>query len=309
MQQEKTTKQSWNYLYVANITLVLAIVAILLLKGFNDEQNPQQVKAEAITESRKEVVLVNPEQKAEPKKITFDVPIEQYIEIINGCWPSLGDGCAVAYNTPNALQGVPQKELRKGTILKVEKTFFDNGEDWHEITFEDEWLRYPERKRGTWFVRTKDARLLSVKGKIEFDPGLISSSTASSTIPNPDKLIIVDRSDQKLYAYDGDELFTEITISTGLNYSPTPRGTFRIFKKMPSRYMQGPLPGISAKYYDLPGVPWSMYFTEQGGAIHGAYWHDSFGQQWSSGCVNVPLDKMERLYKWADLGTTVVVRD
>jgi len=52
-----------------------------------------------------------------------------------------------------------------------------------------------------------------------------------------------------------------------------------------------------------------MYFTEAGGAIHGAYWHDKFGKQWSHGCVNLPPEKAEVLYHWAELGTAVTVRD
>lgn len=70
-----------------------------------------------------------------------------------------------------------------------------------------------------------------------------------------DKEIIVDLGEQKLSAYNGDELFMEVSISTGLDDLPTPRGTFHIFEKTPSRYMQGPLPNISDQYYDLPGVP------------------------------------------------------
>ena len=73
--------------------------------------------------------------------------------------------------------------------------------------------------------------------------------------------------------------------------------------------MQGPLPGISDQVYDLPGVPWNLYFTEDGGAIHGAYWHNNFGQPWSHGCVNVPLKEAEELYNWAEPGTVVTVTD
>jgi lipoprotein-anchoring transpeptidase ErfK/SrfK len=73
--------------------------------------------------------------------------------------------------------------------------------------------------------------------------------------------------------------------------------------------MQGPIEGISDQYYDLPGVPWTMYFTYQGGAIHGAYWHNNFGSQWSHGCVNLIPDEAEKLYSWAELGTKVVVKD
>jgi lipoprotein-anchoring transpeptidase ErfK/SrfK len=113
-----------------------------------------------------------------------------------------------------------------------------------------------------------------------------------------------------LYAFEGNELFLEVDISTGLELTPTPRGTFTIFKKTPSRYMQGPLPYLAQqKYYDLPGVPWNLYFTEEGAVIHGAYWHNSFGSRYSSGCVNVDPAIAYALYNWAELGTTVIVKD
>lgn len=74
--------------------------------------------------------------------------------------------------------------------------------------------------------------------------------------------------------------------------------------------MQGPLPILAdQQYYDLPGVPWNLYFTEQGAVIHGAYWHNSFGKPYSHGCVNMHTDEARKLYTWATLGTQVIVRD
>jgi lipoprotein-anchoring transpeptidase ErfK/SrfK len=121
---------------------------------------------------------------------------------------------------------------------------------------------------------------------------------------------MVDRSEQSLVAHEGKELFMEVAISTGLELTPTPRGTFTIYKKTPSRYMQGPLPYLeNSDYYDLAGVPWNMYFTEGGAVIHGAYWHDSFGTPYSHGCVNMKPEEAQKLYLWADVGTPVVVKD
>ena len=168
---------------------------------------------------------------------------------------------------------------------------------WHKVVF-DEWLRYPERAYDALYIDAQYVRAFT-------DIGIQELTEPATTT----KRIIVDRSEQTLYAYDGDELaFTE-TISTGIFATPTPRGTFTIFRKTPTRYMQGPLPGVSAKYYDLPGVPWNLYFTHQGAVIHGAYWHKKFGQPWSNGCVNVDPIRAEALYHWADVGTTVIVQD
>jgi lipoprotein-anchoring transpeptidase ErfK/SrfK len=181
--------------------------------------------------------------------------------------------------------------------LRVVGETVREGRTWYKIGF-DEWLRYPGRAKSLYvaadFVSTFT------------DPGPIE---LTGTALQGDKRIIVDRSSQMLYAYEGDTLFMKQPVSTGLELTPTPRGTFHVYAKTPSRYMQGPLPGISDQYYDLPGVPWDLYFTKQGGAIHGAYWHDNFGRAWSHGCVNLSYDAAKELYAWADLGTTVVVRD
>ncbi len=184
-------------------------------------------------------------------------------------------------------------------VLKVAGKVERDGQTWIKLTF-DEWLRYPERVSGDWYVSAQYVRVVLDEG----DKVIGASDDGRSA-----KSIIVDRSEQRLYAYENDVLFMEIPISTGLELTPTPRGTFSIFKKTPSRYMQGPLPGISNQYYDLPGVPWNLYFTHDGAVIHGAYWHDNFGSPYSHGCVNVEPEQARELYKWAELGTSVTVRD
>jgi len=223
----------------------------------------------------------------------------QYLEVTDGCGAYFEGDCLNVRQRPSTSSPSVLK-LRTGMVLRIGETTEAEGRMWHKIIF-DEWVRYPDRVSAEWYVAGDFVRTFFAEGERE-----LSSSTpfASST-----KNILVDRSEQKLYAYENGELFMEHTISTGLDLTPTPRGSFSIFKKTPSRYMQGPLPGISEQYYDLPGVPWNLYFTQEGGAIHGAYWHDSFGKQWSHGCVNLPIGVAEKLYVWADLGTPVVVRD
>ena len=74
--------------------------------------------------------------------------------------------------------------------------------------------------------------------------------------------------------------------------------------------MQGPLPNLESKQvYDLPGVPWNLYFTEGGAVIHGAYWHTAFGTAYSHGCVNLSITDAKKIYDWAPVGTKVTVRD
>jgi lipoprotein-anchoring transpeptidase ErfK/SrfK len=72
--------------------------------------------------------------------------------------------------------------------------------------------------------------------------------------------------------------------------------------------------GEGAAAYDLPNVPYVMYFYHDFG-LHGAYWHDNFGHVMSHGCVNMRSVDAKVLFDWADgptgntLGTAVSVCD
>lgn len=225
-------------------------------------------------------------------------PQFEYIEIMESCGPNfIGDCVAVRSGPGTKYRAVAS--LRHGIVLKTSGKILADGHLWYRIDM-NEGLLYPQRVHSAWYVASDFVRPFFADGVRTF---------ASATSPKNSKFILVDRSSQMLYAYDGDSLFMKESVSTGLDSTPTPRGTFFIYKKTPTRYMQGPLPGVSTQYYDLPGVPWDLYFTKQGGAIHGAYWHTAFGREHSHGCVNLPLDKARELYDWADVGTKVVVRD
>jgi len=226
---------------------------------------------------------------------------KRFIEVTSTCGAYFDEeDCLNVRSGPGTEYSVVTK-LRRGVVLRVAGQIIESdGTQWYQVIF-DEWIRYPERVAPKWYVAAEYVRAFSDIGQIEFDP---------ATSPTTSKRILVDRSNQTLTAYEGDNVYMTATTSTGRDEFPTPRGTFTIFRKTPSRYMQGPLPNIpDSSYYDLPGVPWNLYFTEQGAVIHGAYWHNSFGIQYSHGCVNLTPAMAERLYHWADIGTTVVVRD
>lgn len=237
--------------------------------------------------------ILNKLTPSEPNKLTF-----KYIEIIDGCSEHFGGSCVNVRSGPGTDYPSVTK-LRTGIVLKISDIVNNGDKKWYKIKFDNN-VRYPERISSDWYVADGDyIRLFE-------DDGDVSTPLDNQTNT---KRIVVDLSEQTLYAYDGEDLFMKEKISTGLEDTPTPRGNFKIYKKTPSRYMQGPLPGISDQYYDLPGVPWTMYFTAEGGAIHGAYWHNNFGENWSHGCVNLPIEKAKELYNWADIGTKVLVQN
>jgi lipoprotein-anchoring transpeptidase ErfK/SrfK len=118
------------------------------------------------------------------------------------------------------------------------------------------------------------------------------------------KAIVVSISQQMLWAYKGDQVVLNSYVSTGRSGFDTPLGSFAVLSKLPSQTMEGVIGG---EYYNVPDVPWVLYFTNSGHALHGTYWHNNFGTPMSHGCINLPMDVAAWLYDWAPLGTPVLV--
>jgi hypothetical protein len=124
----------------------------------------------------------------------------------------------------------------------------------------------------------------------------------------PDKRIVVDLKAQTLSCYEGDVVVHKTKVATGAAFKQfdgsvvsfaTPGGEHQVILKMPSRHMRA----IEAErntdaWFDLPGVPWNTFFTIEGIAIHGTYWHNDFGVVRSHGCVNVPIPVAKFIYRW-----------
>lgn len=123
-------------------------------------------------------------------------------------------------------------------------------------------------------------------------------------VAKPQKTIVISISHQMLWAYKGDQVVLSSSVSTGRAGFDTPVGSFAVLTKLPSQTMEGVIGG---EYYNVPDVPWVLYFTNSGHALHGTYWHSNFGTPMSHGCVNLPLDVAAWLYDWAPLGTRVLI--
>lgn len=111
-----------------------------------------------------------------------------------------------------------------------------------------------------------------------------------------EKWIEVSLNQQKLRAWEGSKIVMEYPISSGLWY-PTPKGDYNIWYKTRYQRMKGGSKDLGT-FYDLPNVPYNMFFYK-GFAVHGAYWHNNFGNPMSHGCVNEPIANAAQLFEWA----------
>lgn len=136
--------------------------------------------------------------------------------------------------------------------------------------------------------------------------GVTAEEAAAVLYPTPNAVhgtgreLVVDLSNSRVYAFENGMLMYEAVSSNGLPVTPTVRGEFTVQSKVRSQTMSGP-------GYWLPNVEWVMYFY-QNYALHGAYWHDNWGQPMSHGCVNLKNQDAKWFFEFAEIGTPVTVQ-
>ncbi len=113
-----------------------------------------------------------------------------------------------------------------------------------------------------------------------------------------EKHIELDLTNQIVRAFERNEQVFEAVVSTGLLRGSTPLGYYETSRKRPTRRMVNE-PHLE-NHYDLPGVPWVSYFTDDGVAFHGAYWHANWGNRMSNGCINMLAEEAKWIYRWCD---------
>jgi len=123
------------------------------------------------------------------------------------------------------------------------------------------------------------------------------------------KRILINLSEQHLYAYEGDRLVYSFVISSGVAPTRTRTGEFRVQSKIPNAY--GSAWGFQMPYW--LGIYWAGS-VENG--IHAlpilsngqTLWAGYLGRPVSYGCIVVGTYEAKLLYEWAAIGTPVSIR-
>lgn len=144
------------------------------------------------------------------------------------------------------------------------------------------------------------AQHLRLLAKEEFDP-------ISPEVEPWKKRIEVSIYRQELVAYENDQAVFKTRVSTGLPdrrkepgliRTNTPPGQYNVYSKMPSKHMGDGTFSADLDAYELPGVPWTVFFAPHGVALHGTFWHTNFGNAMSRGCVNLRSEDAKWLFRW-----------
>ncbi|PJA45756.1 hypothetical protein CO174_01660 [Candidatus Uhrbacteria bacterium CG_4_9_14_3_um_filter_50_9] len=176
--------------------------------------------------------------------------------------------------------------------------------------------------KGEVYVTTTNGVIYNTKTNVstfqETASGSVSAESNGETIytvssrfmftPSTDpKKIIVDISQQRLYAFEYGVLSNTFLISSGLN-GATPLGNHEVLAKIPEvHYAWSYGPG-NPNNYDLGWIPYNLRIYPHI-YIHYAPWHNNFGHTMSHGCINVALADIMWVYEWAEEGIPVIVQE
>lgn len=130
-------------------------------------------------------------------------------------------------------------------------------------------------------------------------------ATISPDVDPNEKTISVDLDYQTLSCFEGNNEVFFCRISSGKSYDPvtgeivdtyaTPAGTLFTYWKIISKNMTA---GNESAGYSTPAVPWCTFVATGGVAIHGAFWHNAFGEKRSHGCINVSPEDAKWIFRW-----------
>ncbi len=102
-----------------------------------------------------------------------------------------------------------------------------------------------------------------------------------------DLLIEVDKTAQRMIVtVDGHEVYTWAVATGGIDYD-TPNGAFKPFRMDIDHH---------SDEWDNAPMPYSIFFTQTGNAIHGTYEQRSLGHAVSHGCVRLSLANAAKLW-------------
>jgi hypothetical protein len=130
----------------------------------------------------------------------------------------------------------------------------------------------------------------------------LAAALASGSVANAAVTVTIDKSIQQMRVeVDGRALY-QWSVSTGRPGYDTPNGKFKAFRMEKDHF---------SKEWDDAPMPYSIFFTQKGHAIHGYLDTKNIGRPASHGCVRLTKENAEKLYALVEqegvLNTTVIL--
>jgi lipoprotein-anchoring transpeptidase ErfK/SrfK len=140
------------------------------------------------------------------------------------------------------------------------------------------------------FVRVSDVHWVA-----RTDVRVAAITTPPEGTGPKEKWFDVDRDEQVLVAYEGEQPVYATMVSTGKFKHATPTVIARVGSKLLTASMNN---NRGDEQYAVADVPWTMYY-DGSYALHTSYWHDGFGGPRSHGCINLSPRDAKLLYQWS----------
>jgi len=190
---------------------------------------------------------------------------------------------------PAAISDFDQRvNLYYGSVHRVIAVEPDEaGFLWYKL-FDDK----PKTK--PFYALARHMRMISPEALAPINPGA------------PNKRMEVSLREQRIDCYEGDRLVHSALMSSGAGGFPTPAGEWSVVYKQPARHMysgdgsEASGGDAESDFFDLPGVPFNVFFTTLGHAIHGTWWHGDYGRPRSHGCLNVTPQDARWIWRWVE---------
>jgi lipoprotein-anchoring transpeptidase ErfK/SrfK len=126
-------------------------------------------------------------------------------------------------------------------------------------------------------------------------------------------VIVIRRSSNRLFLYDGMKYRRFFAVATGQSQYPTPLGRFKIVVKWKNPWWYPPASPWAQGQQPIPpgpnnplGTRW-MGLSAPGVGIHGTPSDSSIGYSVSHGCIRMHIPQAEWLFNHVDVGTTVFI--
>jgi len=261
----------------------------------------------------------------------------EFVALLDG-EPVAVEDVAAAEDNPARRFKIDTGDLAEGEHL-LEYTVTDRGGN--EFTHTDRILvdsteRFGEREMGPGAIGrdvTELQRILARKGFMDVEPsGIFDDPTAvalvdfkrskglktTALLDNESLVtmlgsIAIDRSERKLYLYDGETLVKTYSVAVGQPRYPTPTGSYNIINMAYHPTWNPPPSPWASGLEPVPPGPGNPLGTRWMGlsaphvGIHGTYQSGSIGTAASHGCIRMHIRDVEELFELVYVGTPVEI--